>query len=122
MQLHQVAQRATDLGRSVAFYRDVVGLRFITSFDPPGLGFFELGGTRLLLEGGASPALLYLRVDDIVATRAELESRGAEFVDEPHVIHRDEVGQFGPAGADEWMTFFKDPDGNLLALVEQRLP
>jgi catechol 2,3-dioxygenase-like lactoylglutathione lyase family enzyme len=47
--LHQVAQKADDLDASVAFYRDVLGLRLIARFDPPGLAFFELGGSRLLL-------------------------------------------------------------------------
>ena len=52
--LRQVAQHADDLDRATAFYRDVVGLRHLATFEPPGLVFFDLGdGTRLLLEGGA---------------------------------------------------------------------
>jgi methylmalonyl-CoA/ethylmalonyl-CoA epimerase len=118
--IHQVAQRATDLGRSVAFYRDVLGLELIASFDPPGLAFLRMGETRLMLEASASPATLYLRVDDIDAVHEELRRRGVAFEDEPHLVHRDADGTFGPAGAEEWMTFFRDPDGNLLALVARR--
>ncbi|MBW3614764.1 MAG: VOC family protein [Actinobacteria bacterium] len=44
MQLHQVAQRARDLGPAIEFYRDVLGLRFIARFDPPGLAFFDMAG------------------------------------------------------------------------------
>lgn len=60
--------------------------------------------------------MLYLSVDDIQAARAALEERGVAFEDEPHVIFRDEDGTFGEAGRDEWMTFFRDSEGNLLAL------
>jgi methylmalonyl-CoA/ethylmalonyl-CoA epimerase len=118
--LHQVAQGVEDLDRAVAFYRDVLGLPFIGRFDPPGLAFFDLGATRLLLEHGAPAALLYLGVDDLDARVAALQAAGVEFLDAPHLIHRDDAGQFGPAGAEEWMTFFRDSEQNLLALAERR--
>ena len=118
----QIAQHVNDLEESIAFYRDVVGLRFIAKFDPPGLAFFDLHNARLLLEVNAPSALLYLLVDDIAATRADLANRGVEFEDEPHVIFRDDAGTFGVAGTEEWMTFFRDPAGNLVGLVERRPP
>ena len=65
--LRQVAQHVEDMDRAVALYRDVVELDFITRFDPPGLAFFDLGSSRLLLEAGAPPALLYLGVDDVAS-------------------------------------------------------
>jgi len=118
--LHQVAQKADDLDASVAFYRDVLGLPFVARFDPPGLAFFDLGGTRLLLEGGAPPALLYLHVDDLEATYAALTEAGVVFESEPHTIFTDEQGQFGPAGEEERMAFLRDPAGNLIALATRR--
>jgi len=118
--VHQIAQHADDLGRAVAFYRDTLGLSFVATFDPPGLAFFDLGNVRLLLERGASSALLYLEVPDIQAARARLVAAGVEFVDEPHLIFRDDNGTFGPAGTEEWMTFFHDSEGNLVGLVERR--
>jgi methylmalonyl-CoA/ethylmalonyl-CoA epimerase len=120
--LHQVAQGVADLDRAVAFYRDVLQLPFIARFDPPGLAFFDLGSTRLLLERGASSALLYLAVDDIDATTTALAAAGVAFVDTPHLIHRDDAGQFGAPGREEWMTFFYDSEQNLLALAERRPP
>jgi len=117
--LRQVAQRAPDLDAAVGFYRDVLGLTFVARFDPPGLAFFDLGPTRLLLEGGASSALLYLEVDDIHRAYEELRSRGVGFTDEPHLIFRDDSGQFGPAGQEEWMAFFTDPAGNTLAIASR---
>ena len=75
--LRQVAQHVDDLDRAVAFYRDVLGLTLIARFDPPGLAFFELGETRLLLEAGAPSALLYLGVDDVAAATEAVRAKGA---------------------------------------------
>ena len=118
--LHQVSQRATDLDRAISFYQDVLGLTFIARFDPPGLAFFELGNTRLLLESGAPSSVLYLAIDDIDAGYETLLARGVDFTGPPHLVHRDDAGQFGRAGDEEWMAFFNDPDGNTLALLERR--
>lgn len=122
MQLHQVAQRAIDLDQSIEFYRDALGARFIVKYDPPGLAFFDLDGVRLLLEGGASSATLYLWVEDIEAAHRRLAARGVAFDAPPHLIHRDDTGEFGPPGEEEWMAFFKDPAGNILAIASRRAP
>ena len=74
--LHQVALHVEDMDRAEAFYRDVLGLRWVARFDPPGLLFFDLGNVRLLLEAGAPPSLLYLQVPDIDEAWAELEAKG----------------------------------------------
>lgn len=119
--LRQVAQHAADLPRVTAFYRDVVGLRHIVTFDPPGLVFFDLdGGTRLLFEQAAPPALLYLEVDDIEAATARLVAAGVQLEGPPHLIYRDDDGAFGAVGMEEWMVFFRDSEGNLVALAEGR--
>jgi predicted enzyme related to lactoylglutathione lyase len=83
------------------------------------LAFFDLNGLRLLVErapAGTGASVLYFAVDDVRAARAALEEHGVAFEDEPHVIFHDEDGAFGEAGRDEWMTFFRDSEGNLLAL------
>jgi methylmalonyl-CoA/ethylmalonyl-CoA epimerase len=118
--LQQIVQHADDLERAVSFYRDVLGIHFIAKFDPPGLAFFDLAGTRLLLEGAAASTILYFRVPDIDAAYRALLDRGVGFEGEPHVIHRDTAGDFGPAGEEEWMAFFRDSEGNLLALASRR--
>lgn len=123
----QVAQRSTDLPRSIAFYRDVLGASHIATFDPPGLAFFDIGGVRLMLDAipGAfehegSP--LYFSVDDLDASVAALREAGVAIEEAPTLINKDEAGNFGPAGAEEWMAFFRDPDGNVLAFSEIRAP
>ncbi len=119
--LQQVALTATDLDASVVFYRDVLGLKFITRFDPPGLAFFSLGsGVRLLLSATASQASLYFQVDDIDAAFKEMRERGVRFLQPPQLIQRDDAGDFGRKGSEEWMAFFNDPAGNRLAVVARR--
>jgi tRNA-Thr(GGU) m(6)t(6)A37 methyltransferase TsaA len=121
--LKQVAQHAPDLDASVAFYRDVLGLPFEAEFDPPGLAFFDLGDTRLLLDANESvtPAILYFRVDDIAEAHAALEAKGVVFEQAPAMIHRHD-GTFDGDGVEEWMAFFKDPAGCMLALASRVEP
>ena len=121
--LYQINLATEDRERATAFYRDVVGLPLLGVFDPPGLVFFDLGnGTRLLLEGPGGSSVLYLGVDDIAAERSRLESHGVTFEDEIHRIHVHDGTLGQPAGIEEWMTFFRDSEGNLLALNERRAP
>jgi methylmalonyl-CoA/ethylmalonyl-CoA epimerase len=120
--LHQVAQHADDLQRAVAFYSTLLGEPPIATFDPPGLAFFRLGETRLLLERGAPSAMIYLRVDDVRSTVEQLRADGVTIANEPHVIYTDDNGLFGPAGAQEWMAFITDSEGNLVGLASQNPP
>ena len=116
--LGQVALTVKDVARSVGFFRDAVGLRFLFSAGPT-LAFFDLGGVRLMLsapEGEFSPGsstVLYIRVQDIDASFREMRGRGVQFVDEPHLIA-------SMPDHDLWMTFFRDPDGHTLALMCER--
>ena len=120
MRLTQVAQRATDLERAAAFYTELLGTPPAAVYDPPGLVFFDLAGTRLLLEGGAPSCVLYLEVSDIDEAVAGLRERGVEITSEPHVIFTHEDATLGPAGTAEWQAFFVDSEGNTVGLVEQR--
>ncbi|MDQ6737432.1 MAG: VOC family protein [Gemmatimonadota bacterium] len=110
----QIALVVSDVDRATAWYRDVLGLRFLFS-APPGLAFFDCGGVRLMLASGESAApgsssVVYYKVEDINATHADLSARGADFEDSPHLITR--MGD-----VELWMTFLRDPDANLLALM-----
>ena len=121
MRLHQVGLRVADLGAAEAFYRDVLGARFVARFDPPGLLFFDFDGVRVLFEkGDASGGVLYLWCEDIDAAVADLQAKGVAIESGPHAIHKDDAGAFGPAGETEWMAFFKDPSGNTVALATRR--
>ena len=120
MTLVQIAQKAEDLQRAAHFYADLLGAEPTATYDPPGLVFFDLGGTRLLLDRVAPSALHYFSVGDIDATVSRLRERGVEVETDPHVIFSHEDGTLGPAGTDEWMAFVRDSEGNTVGLVEQR--
>ena len=111
----QIAVPVRDLDRAVAFYRDVLGLRFLFQ-APPGLAFFDAGGIRLLVEKPlqeefAHPSsIIYFKVDDIQATYRALVDRGVSFRQEPHLIAK-------LPDHDLWMAFFSDNEGNTHALM-----
>ena len=113
----QVAQHADDLVRAAAFYEQLLGQPPTATFDPPGLVFFTLGDTRLLLEQSAPSATIYLEVDDVRASIEDLRARGVTVEGEPHVIFQHTDDSLGPAGTDEWMGFVRDSEGNLVGLV-----
>lgn len=114
MMLGQVARTVRSVEHSCSWYRDVLGLPELYAF--PSLAFFDLGGVRLMLteeSEGSQESILYLRVPDLHAAKAELETRGVNFTHAPHMIHRHEDG------TEEWMTFFEDNEGRPLALMMQ---
>jgi catechol 2,3-dioxygenase-like lactoylglutathione lyase family enzyme len=120
MRLVQVALRATDLDLAADFWADLLGSAPTGRFEPPGLLFFDLDGTRLLLDGNAPASMLYLRVDDLRATLDRLVDRWGERVEvdtEPHPIFDHEDDALGPAGTTEWQAFIRDPEGNLVGLA-----
>ena len=112
----QVALRIHDLDRTIEFYRDALGMTFL--FSTPTMAFFDCGGVRLMLSIPERPefdrpgSILYFKVEDIEAARSTLIDRGVEFIDEPHLIARLPDHEL-------WMSFFKDPSDNLLALMSE---
>ena len=114
----QVLLAVDDVPRAEAFYRDTLGLKHLFTFGK--LAFFDCQGTRLMLtameeDGHARMhSVIYFRVPDIDAAHAALTGRGVHFEHDPHLIHRHENG------TEEWMGFFNDLDGNLLAIMAER--
>jgi methylmalonyl-CoA/ethylmalonyl-CoA epimerase len=114
----QLAVPVADLERSLGFYRDILGLRFLFR-APPGLAFLQCGEVRLMLSQRAPGApeagagVVYYRVPDLDASYTALRERGVQFVDQPHRIAR-------LADHELWMVFLRDPDEHLLALMAER--
>jgi len=112
----QIAVTTHDLPRSVAFYRESLGLEYLFEAGP--LAFFRCGDVRIMLavpeneEVDHPSSIVYFRVADIAAAREELAARGVPFDDEPHLIARMPDHEL-------WMTFFRDPDRNLLGLMSE---
>lgn len=61
-------------------------------------------------------------MSDIDSAVEILKQNSVSLEQEPELVFRDEQGQFGQAGEEEWMAFFRDPDGNLLALACRKEP
>jgi methylmalonyl-CoA/ethylmalonyl-CoA epimerase len=112
----QIARAVSDVDRAEAFYGDVLGLRKLYRYGD--LTFFDCAGVRLLLEKTAREppfnhaGVIYFRCADIALTVEELTNRGVTFNSKPHLI----------AAMDDhdlWMAFFRDPDGNTLAVMQE---
>ncbi len=110
----QVSRTVKDIAAARDWYTGVVGLTHLYSFGD--LAFFDCGGVRLFLsegDGEAAESILYFRVPDIHAAHRRLAGRGAAFINAPHMIHKH------ADGTEEWMAFFKDPEGRPLAIMAQ---
>src|SRR5438477_2298786 len=108
----QIALTVSDLGRATAFYRDVLGLKYL--FEAGQMAFFDCGGVRLMLSKSETPgtlysSIVYYRTDDISASAELLKQRGVSFESEPRMIAKMPDHEL-------WMAFFRDPENNLLAL------
>lgn len=113
----QIAIPVQDIERATAFYRDVLGLRFLFA-APPGLAFFDCGGIRLMLSkpegvGAGSAGVIYYRVRDLQPTCNQLVARGARLQGTPHMIAK-------LADHELWMGFILDSEGNSIGLMEER--
>ena len=121
MKIHGVGQisiSVTDVDRAVEFYRDILGINFL--FQVPGdnpMAFFDCSGIRLYINQPenpehAGPSVLYFQVDSAQDSAKDLASRGVSIESEPHIIHQTENYTL-------WMAFFRDPDGNLMAVMSE---
>ncbi|MPY21318.1 VOC family protein [Shewanella psychropiezotolerans] len=113
----QIAIASTDLDKSVQFYRETLGLELLFEV-PPGLAFFNCGGTRLMLttlqgkEEDHKTSVIYYKVNDIHASTEQLKDKGVEFEREPQMAAKME-------DHDLWIGFLRDPDNNLIGLMAE---
>ena len=117
-QIGQIALPVSDANRSEAFYGDSLGLSKLFRFGE--LVFFNCGGIRLMLDGASKAPVQpgtgvchYFKVEQIEAVAAELKSKSVAFEGEPHLVAKMPDHEL-------WMAFFRDPDGHLLALMEEK--
>lgn len=105
--------------RAKAFYRDVLGLRFVT--DERYALVFEAGGTMLRIQKVHEfrPQVFTVfgwEVDDIESAVDELVARGASAM-RVDGLTQDARGIWD-TGGDAKVCWFKDPDGNTLSLTQ----
>ncbi len=114
----QIAITVSDVDKALAFYRDTLGLAFLFSPSPT-LAFLQAGPVRLMLStpqgagtvGGNS--ILYFKVTDIEVVFAAVVERGATADRAPQLAARMPDHEL-------WIGFVRDPDGNLVGLMEER--
>ena len=117
-EIGQIAITVSDVDLALKFYRDALGLQFL--FSPaPTLAFLAAGPVRIMLStpqgAGAVGAnsILYFKVADIESVYVEILGRGARGERPP---------QLAAQLADHalWTGFLRDPDGNLVGLMEEK--
>ena len=108
-----------NVSAALPFYRDTLGLRVLSVDDAGGFAVLDAGIMLILEPVGDAPDFtqrftgISFEVPDMAEAYETLRGKGVEFRDEPHVVHSD--------GSHElWLAFFRDPDGNHLALMEER--
>jgi len=113
-----ITMLVTDLDRSVAFYRDMLG--FYEIDGGPGNAVLASGDTRLVLRTvrDAAPVSrrvvhLNLEVGDVEAVYEELKAKGVRFTHGPRSVNRG-------ARLELWAATFRDPDGHGIALTQWR--
>ena len=110
----------TDIERAVQFYGEVLGMPRAVYMPERNFAEFEPGDVTLNIYNPVAMGIAQehspnanpyaLHVDDVAAARAELESRGVEF-----------MGDTFDTGVCH-MAFFRDPDGNPLMLHHRYAP
>ncbi len=116
-EIGQIALIVGDVARATAFYRDVLGLKFLFPAGPT-MSFLAAGSVRIMLttpqgagEVGKN-SILYFKVDDIAKTHAAIVARGAHKESEPRLIAK-------MPDHDLWMAAVRDPEGNVIELMSE---
>lgn len=111
----------SDLGRAKKFYEEVLG--FKATHEDEGGVMYESGGVTFgvypsQFAGTNQATAAGFLVPDVGAAKKSLEEKGITFenYDLPDVKTEDGVATIG----DEIGAWFKDPDGNILAIFQRR--
>lgn len=112
----------SDLNRARVFYEETLGLTLESGSVDDGVLSFRTGDTSLSVYRSdyagtnKANAVTWAMKGDIVEVVDDLRSKGVVFEhypDMPGTLNGD-IHEYGPAK----MVWFKDPDGNILHLVE----
>ncbi|WP_214783638.1 VOC family protein [Exiguobacterium sp. S3] len=115
-QIKQIYIPVKELDRAVQFYRETLEVPFL--FQAGKLAFFDCGGVRLMLSPPEndvfvkSSPILYLSVASIDDAYVQLKNVRVTFIDEPHCVAKMDT-------TETWMSFFKDSEDNVLALLSE---
>lgn len=114
----QVAITVSDVPKALTFYRDVLRLQFLFSPSPQ-LAFLKVGDVRVMLSTpqgagrvGAN-SVLYFKVQSIEKAHAAFVASGAASERPPQLTAKMPDHEL-------WLSFLRDPDGNLVGLMEEK--
>lgn len=116
--IKQIAITVSDVEKALAFYRDILGLEFLFSAGP-NLAFLNADGVRIMLStpqgAGAVGAnsILYFNAKDIEKSYKEFVAKGTKAEREPQLAAN-------MPDHDLWTGFLRDPDDNLVGLMEEK--
>jgi len=115
VRISYVILRVADMDRSLAFYRDEVGLTVLSA--SPEFSFLDGESIQLALNQPAealprdeSLTEVVLEVDDIGITCEQMAARGVNFRIEPREVMRQDGRSLHAAD-------FRDPDGHVLSIT-----
>ena len=116
--IRQIAITVSDVETAVAFYHEILGLNLLFRAGP-NLAFLDADGVRIMLTtpqgAGAVGAnsILYFSMSNIVAIYNSLLDHGAANERAPELAAK-------MPDHDLWTGFLRDPDGNLVGLMEEK--
>ena len=116
--IKQIAITVSDVDKALEFYRDILGLEFLFRAGP-NLAFLNADAVRVMLStpqgAGAVGAnsILYFNVNDIESSYKAFVEQGAKVEREPQLAAN-------MPDHDLWTGFLRDPDDNLVGLMEEK--
>lgn len=117
MKIGQIGIPVTDVERATAFYQEKLELPLLFK-APPGLAFFQCGDIRLMLDASSGEhagqgTVIYFKKEEMESWYHDKLKEGILFVRSPHLVAKMPDHEL-------WMCFLKDPDGNLIGIMEER--
>jgi predicted enzyme related to lactoylglutathione lyase len=114
----QIAITVSNVATAKQFYTEILGLTVL--FDAgPNLSFLAVGSIRLMLttpQGSGEPgrnSILYFKTQGLDDLYQSIVTRGAQAEREPKLTAKMPDHEL-------WIAFVRDPDGNLVGLMEER--
>lgn len=118
IEIGQIALTVSDVAKAKQFYGEILGLKFL--FDAgPQLSFLAAGSVRIMLSSsqGAGAvgknSILYFKTSSAEETYARVVAQGATPERPPQLTAKMPDHEL-------WIGFIRDPDGNLVGLMEER--
>jgi predicted enzyme related to lactoylglutathione lyase len=117
-EIGQIAITVSDVSVALPFYRDVLGLNFL--FSPSStLAFLSAGSVRIMLSTPQGSGIvgvnstIYFKVSNLNTVFSEIVARGATAEREPQMAAKLPDHEL-------WIGFLRDPDGNLIGIMEEK--